>query len=206
MRNTKDKILVTALDLFNTQGMAKVTLRTIASKMGISQGNLNYHFKKREDIVEALYFQIVVNINQVIANSMQSKNHLESVFSISKAIMFTFYKYQFFLLDFVLIMRENKKIKAHYVTLIKQREAEFLKMTKLLIDKDLIRKPIFSNEYNNLFKRFQILSDFWMSSVVVEQGKITEASVDQYSEIIYQSLFPYLTLKGQELYKSVSLV
>ncbi|GGD15404.1 TetR/AcrR family transcriptional regulator [Hyunsoonleella pacifica] len=205
MGNTKDKILVTALELFNTQGMAKVTLRTIASKMGISQGNLNYHFKKREDIVEALYFQIVESINQVIASSMQFENHLESVFSVSKAIMFTFYKYQFFLLDFVLIMREHKKIKTHYVKLIQQRELEFLNMIDVLIDKNLIRKPLFSNEYNNLFKRFQILSDFWMSSVVVEKGKITKASVHQYSEIIYQSIFPYLTLKGQKLYKSVSL-
>ncbi len=205
MGKTKDKILVTALELFNTQGMAKVTLRTIASKMEISQGNLNYHFKKREDIVEALYFQIVESINGVIANSMQSKNHLESVFSTSKAIMLTFYKYQFFLLDFVLIMREHKKIKAHYVKLIEQRELEFLNIIDVLINEDLVRKPLFSDEYNNLFKRFQILSDFWMSSIVVEQGKITRASVNQYSEIIYQSIFPYLTLKGQKLYKSVSL-
>ncbi|GAA4968295.1 TetR/AcrR family transcriptional regulator [Algibacter aquimarinus] len=205
MGNTKEIILKTALDLFNTQGMAKVTLRAIANKMGISQGNLNYHFKKREDIVEALYFQIVENINQAVTNSMQSQNHLEALFGVSKTIMFTFYKYQFFLLDFVLIMREHKTIKQHYIMLIKQREAEFLNMTKILIDYNILRQPIFLNEYNNLFKRFQILSDFWMSSVVVERGKITKASVDEYSEIIYQSIFPYLTLKGQEQFKSLSL-
>ena len=205
MSNTKDRILITALDLFNSQGMAKVTLRTIANKMGISQGNLNYHYKKREDIVEALYFQMVENINKAVSNSLQSKNHLEAFFGVSKTIMVTFYKYQFFLLDCVLIMREHKRIKQHYNTLIKQRELEFLNAVDILIDAGLFRQSLFSNEYNNLFKRFQILSDFWMSSVVVEQGKITKALVNQYSEIIYQSIFPYLTLKGQELYKSVSL-
>lgn len=205
MSNTKDRILITALDLFNANGMAKVTLRTIANKMDISQGNLNYHYKKREDIVEALYFQMVENINEAVNNSLQSQNHLEAFFGVSKTIMFTFYKYQFFLLDFVLIMREHKRIKQHYNTLIKQRELEFLSAVDMLKDAGLFREPLFSNEYDNLFKRFQILSDFWMSSVVVEQGKITKASVDQYSEITYQSIFPYLTLKGQELYKSVSL-
>lgn len=206
MKNTKEKILQTALELFNAHGMAKVTLRTIANKMGISQGNLNYHFKKREDIVEALYFQIVESINHTVTNSMTSENHLEALFSVSKAIMVTFYKYQFFLLDFVLIMREHKTIKTHYVQLIKQREVEFLKMAEVLIENDILRKPLFSNEYNNLFKRFQILSDFWMSSAVVEKNKITKGLVNEYSEIIYQSMFPYLSKKGQELYKSVSLM
>ncbi|WP_136482263.1 TetR/AcrR family transcriptional regulator [Cognatitamlana onchidii] len=205
MSNTKDRILIIALDLFNSQGMAKVTLRTIANKMGISQGNLNYHYKRREDIVEALYFQMVENINEAVNNSFQSQNYLEALFGVSKTIMFTFYKYQFFLLDFVLIMREHKTIKQHYIKLIKQRELEFLNAIDMLIDAGLLRQPLFINEYNNLFKRFQILSDFWMSSVIVEQGKITRASVNQYSEITYQSIFPYLTLKGQELYKSVSL-
>lgn len=205
MSNTKDRILITALDLFNANGMAKVTLRTIANKMDISQGNLNYHYKKREDIVEALYFQMVENINEAVNNSLQSQNHLEAFFGVSKTIMFTFYKYQFFLLDFVLIMREHKRIKQHYNTLIKQRELEFLSAVDMLKDAGLFREPLFSNEYDNLFKRFQILSDFWMSSVVVEQGKITKGLVNQYAEIIYQSIFPYLTIKGQELYKSVSL-
>lgn len=205
MSNTKDRILITALDLFNANGMAKVTLRTIANKMDISQGNLNYHYKKREDIVEALYFQMVENINEAVNNSLQSQNHLEAFFGVSKTIMFTFYKYQFFLLDFVLIMREHKRIKQHYNTLIKQRELEFLSAVDMLKDAGLFREPLFSNEYDNLFKRFQILSDFWMSSVVVEQGKITKDLVNQYAEIIYQSIFPYLTIKGQELYKSVSL-
>lgn len=205
MGKTKDKILSTALDLFNSQGMAKVTLRTIAQTIGISQGNLNYHFKRREDIVEALYFEIVEGINEAIANSIKPNNPLEGVFLTTRTIMLTFYKYHFFLLDFVLIMRAHKKIKIHYQKLIKQRETEFLGMIEILIDKGLIRKPLFSDEYNNLFKRFQILSDFWMSSVVVKKGKVTKASVNEYSETIYQSIFPYLTLKGQELYKSVSL-
>ena len=58
MKDTKEIIINTALKLFNTEGLSKVTLRTIANKMGISQGNLNYHFKKRDDIIEALYFCI----------------------------------------------------------------------------------------------------------------------------------------------------
>ena len=72
MKNTKGTILNTALKLFNSQGLSKVKLRTIANNMGISQGNLNYHFKKREDVIETLYFRLVENINQNMSNNYDS--------------------------------------------------------------------------------------------------------------------------------------
>ena len=76
MKNTKDRILDTSLELFNSLGLSKVTLRTIANKMGISQGNLNYHFKKREEIIETLYFQLVQNIDNSMLDIEKSKNML----------------------------------------------------------------------------------------------------------------------------------
>ena len=96
MKNTKEVILKTALDLFNTHGLPKITLRSIAKEMGISQGNLNYHFKKREDIIENLYFQLVKNIDDSISNTKNLENVLELLFHISKTIMYNFYEYRFF--------------------------------------------------------------------------------------------------------------
>ncbi|WP_203257535.1 TetR/AcrR family transcriptional regulator [Hyunsoonleella ulvae] len=205
MKNTKDIILQTALKLFNTEGLAKVTLRTIANEMHISQGNLNYHYKKREHIIEALYFKMVEDINQSIVKNMNLKDLLQAQVYLLKAILNTFYNYRFFFLDFVLIIRENPKIKAHYTQLMKQRETEFLSSIHILIENKIIRPSAIPNEYSNLFKRFQILSDFWMSSVVIEKNRVTKTSINQYVEVLMQSLFPYLTHKGQNMYKSLSL-
>ena len=63
MSETKLKIIKQALLLFNNNGTANVSLRAIAKETGISIGNLQYHFKKREDIIEALYFQLVDKID-----------------------------------------------------------------------------------------------------------------------------------------------
>ena len=59
MKNTRQKILDTSRNLFNDLGYSQVTIRMIASKLNMSSGNLNYHFRKREDILEALYFEMV---------------------------------------------------------------------------------------------------------------------------------------------------
>ena len=51
---TKDKILVTALQLLNEHGVKSVTIRDIAAEMGISHGNLGYHYANMELIIYAL--------------------------------------------------------------------------------------------------------------------------------------------------------
>lgn len=50
----REKILETALELFNNKGYANVGVREIARKLKISPGNLSYHFPKKEDILFGL--------------------------------------------------------------------------------------------------------------------------------------------------------
>ena len=198
MKKTKEIILDTSLSLFNSIGLAKVTLRTIAQKMEISQGNLNYHFKKREDIIEALYFQLVGNIDKSMANNTQFQNPFELLANISKTLMTNFYEYRFFLLDFAQIMRENEKIKGHYMELSKQRETQFSVLFESLVKQGLMREEILPDEYKNLYKRIQILGDFWISDAEILNSKITKKSISTYGVILSQAIFPYLTVKGQK--------
>ena len=203
MKKTREIILDTSLELFNSLGLSKVTLRTIANKMEISQGNLNYHFKKREDIIETLYFQLVQNVDSSMSSMKEPKNPFQLLVSISQTIMFNFHEYRFFLLDFVQIMRENKKIRTHYTELTMQREEQFSMLFNLLIKEGLMRKEILPNEYKNLYKRFQILGDFWISDAEILNSNITKKTILTYSVILTQAIFPYLTLKGQKEYHSI---
>jgi AcrR family transcriptional regulator len=200
MKKTREIILDTSLELFNSLGLSKVTLRTIANKMEISQGNLNYHFKKREDIIETLYFQLVQNVDSSMSSMKEPKNPFQLLVSISQTIMFNFHEYRFFLLDFVQIMRENKKIRTHYTDLTIRRELQFLSLFNLLIENDLMRKEVLPNEYKNLYKRFQMLSEFWISDAEIHNSKIIKKTISTYSVILTQAIFPYLTLKGQKEY------
>jgi AcrR family transcriptional regulator len=186
------------LELFNTNGLSQVTLRTIANKMGISQGNLNYHYKKRETIIESLYFQLVAEIDEsMVQNEVQTLG-LSSLLSISTLMMKSFYSYRFFLLDFVQIMRENDKIKNHYLELSQLRETQFLGVFHQLQENGVLRKEELPNEYLFLYKRFQILGDFWISSAEVTKSRWSKKVINEYSEIINQAIFPYLTDSGKQ--------
>ena len=169
MKKTKERILATALDLFNERGIASVTLRTIAQAMGISQGNLNYHFKKRDDILEALYLQLVAKMDAGVANMQGTEINLQLFFDLSKTMMQQFYEYRFFMLDFVQIMRNNQVINEHYTQLSRLREMQFLGLFHLWIEAGFMRAEAFENEYKNLYVRMNILGDFWLSTAFIQQ-------------------------------------
>lgn len=62
---TAQRVLATALELFNQHGESSVTSVDIANEMDISPGNLYYHFKGKELIVEALFdlhFRQLINL------------------------------------------------------------------------------------------------------------------------------------------------
>lgn len=54
MSKTSDRIANAALRLFNRKGYGSTTLTEIAADIGISQGNLTYHFRTKLDL--ALHF------------------------------------------------------------------------------------------------------------------------------------------------------
>lgn len=55
--NLKQDIMDTARKLFNEKGFHGTCMRDIAAALHISVGNLTYHYKKKEDLIEAIALQ-----------------------------------------------------------------------------------------------------------------------------------------------------
>ncbi len=203
MKKTKDRILEKALLLFNEKGLATITLRKIASELGMSQGNLNYHFKKREAIITELYFNLVDDMDNNLRAVFSQKINLNSYYQLTSTTIQYFYKYRFIFLDFTQIIRENDTIKKHYNQLLLAREQQAADFFKMLIHQQIIRPEAFSNEYANVYKRIQILSDFWISSQSIESTTIDITMKQKYAQLILETIYPYLLEKGINEYKAI---
>jgi AcrR family transcriptional regulator len=67
--NTRDRILQTSLALFNAQGLAAVSTHRIAAELEVSPGNLHYHFKAKQMIVERLFGRFEERLESLNASS-----------------------------------------------------------------------------------------------------------------------------------------
>jgi AcrR family transcriptional regulator len=65
-RNTRTRILVATLMLFNEHGEPNTTTNEIADEVDISPGNLHYHFRKKSDLVEALLAEFQADARRVL--------------------------------------------------------------------------------------------------------------------------------------------
>lgn len=54
-QRTRGRILAESLKLFNEHGEAQVTTGMVAEALGMSPGNLYYHFRNKDEIVEQLF-------------------------------------------------------------------------------------------------------------------------------------------------------
>jgi len=204
MSKTKRRILESARQLLNESGLSAVSQRTIADYLNISPGNLTYHYKKRSDIIEALYFELVVNIDEAIFNLPKGEGILAGLYHLTKVIMENFYEYRFLFLDFIQVMRENSPIKKHYMKLLEQREKQFTHFFQLLINQGLMRKEELPNEYAYLLKRMAVVGDFWLAAAEFNRKSISKKQITEYLEINSQAIYPYLTAKGKRQYKKIT--
>jgi AcrR family transcriptional regulator len=63
---TRDRIIEASLVLFNDQGERNVTTNHIAAHLGISPGNLYYHFKNKQAIIFELFTRYEARVMDVL--------------------------------------------------------------------------------------------------------------------------------------------
>lgn len=202
MSATKEKILRSALRLFNEHGVASITLRTIAQDVGMSQGNLTYHFKKREDIIEALYYKLVATMDAELQALYTQASDIALLFDLSYHSMKVFYGYKFLLVDIVAIMRTHPAVNEHYTMLQHYRKQQFLALFMRMVEHNVLRAGETEGEYERLYERMTILGDFWIATAEMTQPPSdNEETLRHYHFLLLDAIYPYLTKKGKKLYK-----
>ena len=161
---TKDNIIITANKLFNLHGTKAISTNHIAKEMGISPGNLYYHFRSKKDIIRS------------IANDF--RNELESTFQIHlgtisdfsnnlRTLFNSFFQiqqsYQFLFIEGVHLTKQDPKLLDNYTklrSLIKKGYHELLS--------NLVKIKIMKKQSLNIYDDFQIKKGIKLSFSIIK--------------------------------------
>lgn len=195
MRDTRNIILDQALELFNKKGLPAVSFRELARALNMSPGNLSYHFKKKEEIVEALYHRLVASLAEDF--DPEGKGGLEDFVPGMMAAMRKIFGYRFLMLNFVQVMREHPAIKEHFKQLQIMRKEQFKALFAALLQAGELQAEEYPNQHAHLVHRLSILGDFWMAEAEIHSDVSGEALFQQYAEVLSGEIWPYLTELGK---------
>ncbi|MGL4370327.1 MAG: TetR/AcrR family transcriptional regulator, partial [Spirochaetota bacterium] len=74
-KDTREKIIETAVALFNEKGAHSVTTNHIADKMGMSPGNLYYHYRNKQEIIREIFDMIALEFTRIWTKGSSSGDH-----------------------------------------------------------------------------------------------------------------------------------
>jgi AcrR family transcriptional regulator len=193
---TKEKIAKTALTVFNRRGTELVTVRELAQEVGISHGNLCYHFPTTDDIVRHLYYALVVELDAEIQSMQGQTQDPAEIFKGTRMLFELLYKYRFLMLNFVDVMRRMPDINKHFRKLQERRKEEFKHLFGMLVQAGLMRPEIYPGFFDDLNVNMAILGDFWISHAEIMFTGKEKDKLDFYYRVTSSFFLPTLTEKG----------
>ena len=82
---TRDRILQASLELFNTQGERSVSTNHLAAHLGISPGNLYYHFRNKQAIIAELLAVYAADVERLLLVPADRQLSMEDMTEIGRA-------------------------------------------------------------------------------------------------------------------------
>lgn len=195
-RRTRERILELSLRLFNDFGEPNITTTVIAEEMNISPGNLYYHFRNKDDIVNSIFVQFEGEIGRMLAVPADRSPNIEDVWLYLHLIFELVWRYRFFYRDLSDLLSRNRKLELHFKQIlahkikVAQQLCEGLRNDQALAASD--------TEIDALATNMVVVATYWLSYEYVRNPrKYTEqqAMADALARGCYQVLVligPYL--------------
>ncbi|RKR18751.1 TetR family transcriptional regulator [Maribacter vaceletii] len=197
---TKDKIIHTARELFNKKGFKNVTLREVAKELSISYGNVTYHFKTKNQLILHLYEEMLFETSEII-RTFHYDNLLKGILEAPKFTFKISIKYLFFYVDFVEIKRSFTEISLKLEQDNTNRKKGYLRILRQLQIQGFLRKEFTNIDLDYLMDLSGAMRTFFFINLHPKNFLDTDLET-RYVTYVNNFIFPYLTEKGMEEYKS----
>ncbi len=196
MTDTKELIFNTAIQLFNSLGVNNVTLRTIANKVGISPGNLAYHYKNKQLIIEDAFKRMQVERTSILTG-VQEIPSIEKIYDQMVPMYLLEKKYLFLNLDAIHIIRNHPE----FAQLQRDHIEKKIDYIRAVLDLSIATGNMYpektEGEYDRIAQSQWLIMYFWLTQKEIRG--IDSDNIEELQQSVWDLALPKMTEKG--LYK-----
>lgn len=196
-RRTRQRILDATLGLYNEQGEPNVSTSLIAAELGISAGNLHYHFRKKDQLSAALLEQFVAELDGLLPPEGWRAENVEDVWFLLHVILETLWKYRFLFRDLSGIMARDRRAGARLAVVFERSVQAARGICLGLVERDALLAT--GAELDALSTNIAVVSLYWLSFESARHPR-REATGAGMARGVYQVLMlvaPFLTPQGR---------
>lgn len=187
---TRQRILDSALILFNAQGESSVSTNHIADELEISPGNLYYHYRNKDDIIEQLFQRFEERMDLALTVPEGRAITLEDVWLQLHLVFECIWDYRFLYRDIVNILGRNRSLRLRFARILKRGSGNAHAIMKGLNESGAMRAS--AAEIEGLATNILVLATFWLNYAGIRGEKDEQRAIEQGIVQVMMLVSPFL--------------
>ncbi|MHA6492013.1 TetR/AcrR family transcriptional regulator [Pseudomonas borbori] len=182
---TRERIIQASLELFNAQGERSVTTNHIAAHLGISPGNLYYHFRNKQAIIAELFAQYESQVNAFLRRPARALTVEDKTFYL-EALLAAMWHYRFLHRDLEHLLDSDAEMAERYKVFAQRCLQQAQDIYQGFVDAGiLLMKPA---QIEALTLNSWIIMTSWVRFLCTTRGNPGDLSEEMLRRGIYQIL------------------
>ena len=189
-RDTRQRILDAALAMFNSQGEPHVTTNHIADELEISPGNLYYHFRNKDDIIEQLFAGYEQRMDTALLAPSGRLPGLEDVWLQLHLVFECIWDYRFLYRDLLEILSRNRRLRIRFARILKRADEQAHQVMRGLVQAGVMRAS--ADEVDAAATNILVIATFWLNYAAARGDKDERASIRDGIVQVMMLIAPFL--------------
>jgi len=174
-QRTRSRILAGSLALFNERGEANVTTGMIAAELGMSPGNLYYHFRNKDQIIDHLFREFEARIG-VEPPGGEGPEAIEDLWLYLHLMFEGIWEFRFLYRNLDDLLARNRKLRDHFGRIIDAKQASVTALCAGLVRGGSMRAS--REEIATLARNILVVATYWLNFRALRGGREREAGDD----------------------------
>jgi AcrR family transcriptional regulator len=201
MQPTRERILDVALALFNDAGTSPISTNHIAAAAGISPGNLYYHFRNKEQIVQSIFERLFSTYEHVFALPQDHAPTLVGLRHLVRVNFEVLWEYRFAYRELAALLRRDAVLRERWLEVRRRGYVGFRDLVTAFVTAGVVAAPADAAAIDRLADLCWLISEFWLPSLEVSGQPVDAPQLERGVGLMLQAL--NLQLDGQQLSKEI---